>query len=100
MDSLKSAQAILGGFGFEKKEIKDLYEEVSDGEFITFLVDPLDGRRSPIHRDIGGVELLTKEFADATKHRPPFPDLTKSEKKEMAKKKKKTTNKKKSKEDL
>lgn len=99
MDSLKSAQALLGGFGFEKKEIKELYEEVADGEFITFLVDPLDGRRSPIHRDIGGVELLAKEFADATKHRPPFPDVTKTEKKEKAKKKKKTT-KKKSKEDL
>jgi hypothetical protein len=107
LDSVKSAQSILGGFGFSKKEITDLYSDVSDGEFITFLVDPVDGRRSPIHRDIGGVELLLKEFAQETKYRTPFPQVSatsgktkKTGKTTKSNKKKKTTAKKESTDEL
>ena len=106
LDSLKSAQAMLPSIGFDKSEIKSVYEDVSDGEFITIIIDPYDGRKSPVHRDIGGIDRLMKEFAEATKFRAPIPDDAKGKKtkkktkKTKKKSKKKTKSKSKDKSDL
>mmetsp|Transcript_17319 Transcript_17319/g.45195 ORF Transcript_17319/g.45195 Transcript_17319/m.45195 type:complete len:142 (+) Transcript_17319:50-475(+) len=71
LDSPAGAEILLDGL--PKEEIKSVYSDVQEGDFVTFGIDHLEQRRSPVHRGIGGVDLLLKEFAAAAKPRAPFP---------------------------
>jgi hypothetical protein len=87
VDDLKSAQTMFPSIGLSASEITSVYNDVKDGDLITVIVDPLDGRRSPMHHDIDGVDQFMTEFAEGTKARPTF--TAKKAKKKTAKKLKK-----------